>query len=59
METIEIPCPYCGEVNAVQLEWGVFGTMVQDCWVCCRPIELNVRWDEWGDAQVVAAREDD
>lgn len=58
METVEIHCPYCGEVNAVELEWGARGKMVHDCWVCCRPIELDVDWDEWGDPRVTARRED-
>jgi hypothetical protein len=44
--SIEIRCPTCGEVNDIQLERASWGTMVQDCWVCCRPFELDVRWGE-------------
>lgn len=34
-------CPWCGETNQLELEPGDAGqTLVQDCAVCCRPIEL-------------------
>ena len=56
MESVEIRCPSCGEVNAIQLEWGSWGVMVEDCWVCCRPYELDVRWDEWGEPTVTVER---
>lgn len=59
MDEIDFFCPYCGEVNSVALEWPARGELVQDCWVCCRPIHLTVRRDEWGDPEVTAAREDD
>ena len=42
MVTIEIWCPSCGEVNEIQLEQASWGAMVQDCWVCCRPIEIDL-----------------
>ncbi len=59
METLDVGCPYCGEVNTIQVEWGVMGRMTHDCWVCCRPIVLDVHWDEWGDPAIVARTEDD
>jgi hypothetical protein len=52
METVEVRCPYCGEINAIEIEWGIHATMIEDCWVCCRPIELEVGWDEWGDPRI-------
>ena len=34
-------CPWCGEPNAVDMEPGDAGqTVIQDCVVCCRPIEI-------------------
>jgi hypothetical protein len=57
MEELELRCPYCGEINPLQLEWSFSGDLVQDCWVCCRPIHLTIRRDEWGDPVVEAARE--
>ena len=59
MEDLEVRCPYCGEPNAIQVEWGVHGTMIHDCWVCCHPMQLDVAWDEWGDPVVTAGRDDD
>ena len=59
MDEVDFFCPYCGEVNAVALEWPALGELVQDCWVCCRPIHLRVRRDEWGDPEVTARREDE
>lgn len=57
-DELQVFCPYCGEVNEVQVEFPFRGDMVQDCWVCCRPIHLSVHRDEWGDPQVTAERED-
>jgi Cysteine-rich CPXCG len=57
MEEFEFHCPYCGELNTAELEWTFTGSLVQDCWVCCHPIHLTVRRDEWGDPQVSAERE--
>jgi hypothetical protein len=57
MEELEVRCPYCGEVNPLQVEWTFTGDLIQDCWVCCRPIHLLVSRDEYGDAVVQAERE--
>ena len=58
---IEIGCPYCGEVFATRVDTGpVDGTYVEDCPVCCAPIDLAVRWPpEGGPPEVTPAREDD
>lgn len=41
-EFVAIPCPYCWEVyeTQVDLSAGPF-TYVEDCQVCCQPIELS------------------
>ena len=36
-DTIEIECPYCGERVEISIEPDVYGTMAQDCEVCCNP----------------------
>jgi len=43
-EDTEIECPYCGEYFAIQVETegGSYST-VEDCAVCCRPINLHIR----------------
>ena len=49
MDEIEILCPWCGEQIWIVFEVDVKGEMVQDCEVCCQPINLNITRDEWGD----------
>ena len=49
MEFVTIQCPYCGEgfETAVDLSAGSF-TYVEDCQVCCQPIELAGEVDDAG-----------
>jgi hypothetical protein len=51
-------CPWCGEINQVDLEPGDAGQWVtQDCAVCCSPIEI-MHADEPGDEPVRIERGD-
>ena len=57
-EFVAIQCPYCGErfEIAVDLSAGAF-SYVEDCQVCCQPIELAGEVDDAGAlAGVVASR---
>jgi hypothetical protein len=39
----EMCCPYCGEVMAVRLDLSAGShTCVEDCQVCCQPIQMSV-----------------
>ena len=40
---IEVECPYCGEVfpTMADTSQGSYQT-IEDCQVCCRPIQLEV-----------------
>ena len=40
-------CPHCGEELAVRLDrtGGRAQQFVQDCEVCCRPIQIEVRFE--------------
>jgi hypothetical protein len=41
------PCPYCGAVISVLLDPSApVQRYVEDCEVCCNPIELDVRFEE-------------
>jgi prolyl-tRNA synthetase len=51
-DTIEVQCPYCGERVELTLEPDVWGTMVQDCEVCCNPWQVTVKRDHYGDPEV-------
>lgn len=37
-------CPYCWEDISMILEFSVSETYVQDCEVCCNPIEIQTQW---------------
>ena len=40
-------CPYCGEQISMVLDLSVEGqTYVEDCEVCCNPIEISYRAEE-------------
>jgi len=58
---MEIVCPYCGETIAVFIDegGGPMQRYVEDCSVCCRPIELSVDETENGDFSIVAVLSDE
>lgn len=57
-ETVELRCPYCGERIEVVVDPAVDSQRcIEDCQVCCRPIELAVRVD--GDRIEIDARRED
>jgi phage terminase large subunit GpA-like protein len=40
----EIACPHCGEVFSLQIDTSQRAqSLIEDCTVCCRPIQLTVR----------------
>jgi hypothetical protein len=40
----EVVCPHCGEVFSVQIDTSeAEQSLIEDCTVCCRPIQLSVR----------------
>jgi hypothetical protein len=40
----EITCPHCGEVFPIQVDTSQAAqSLIEDCTVCCRPIELTIR----------------
>lgn len=58
LEESAVRCPYCGEVVTLASAWDQTGRMIEDCPVCCHPIEIEIRRDEWGDPHVTAERAD-
>ena len=52
---VEVVCPYCGESIPVYVD-ATAGDQdyVEDCWVCCRPIEMRVTF-RGGAAEVTAS----
>ncbi len=52
----DIGCPYCGEVILIRLDLSAGAqTYVEDCQVCCQPIQVGVRVDAGGALEAVAA----
>jgi hypothetical protein len=60
-DSLPVRCPYCGEVSEISVDpsGGALQEYTEDCAVCCRPWRVRVTFDEWGDAQVTAATEDE
>ena len=53
---VDVPCPYCAEVYETQVDLtaGSF-TYVEDCQICCQPIELYVEVSDNGKLRAVNA----
>ena len=59
LEPLEIECPYCGETIEILLDLSAGPQeYIEDCQVCCRPIELSVSPGE-GEAPHVEVRRED
>lgn len=55
-----VVCPWCSERMDLALDpgGGALQDYVEDCQVCCRPVQLAVRYADDGRATVEADRED-
>ena len=60
IDTQEIPCPYCGEMIEIVIDCSVaHQDYIEDCQVCCRPINFDVMVDHEGQATVRASHENE
>lgn len=60
LEPLLIDCPYCGETIEVLVDASAGDQdYVEDCQVCCRPIELRVETGSDGAVARVTPRRDD
>jgi hypothetical protein len=49
LEPVRVVCPYCGETIEVDIEpLEEIQSLIEDCSVCCRPIQLKVVPDDDG-----------
>jgi len=56
----EIDCPYCGETIEVFIDTSELPSRyIEDCQVCCRPINFDVSEDYEGDIAVRVSGEND
>lgn len=48
-----VSCPYCGEMIELQVDASAGDQdYIEDCQVCCRPINVHVHIDEDGEFQL-------
>lgn len=58
--TKEVQCPYCGETIEAVIDCSVSQQdYIEDCEVCCRPINFNVSIDDEGEPYVVVSHENE
>ncbi len=59
IEFVVIHCPYCGEAFETSVDTSAGAqAYVEDCAVCCRPIEIRLRVDAEGNLVDVDTRSD-
>ncbi|MDQ8179171.1 CPXCG motif-containing cysteine-rich protein [Pelagicoccus sp. SDUM812005] len=55
-----VPCPYCGESVGIVVDCTLSSQeFVEDCQVCCRPIQFSVSVDEDGEIVDLQALSED
>lgn len=60
LDTAHITCPYCGEANELVIDASVpLQEYIEDCSVCCRPIQLRIAIGEDGEFTVSVRSEDE
>ena len=56
---VEVQCPYCWEQITLLVDGSIeMQEYIEDCEVCCRPIDFLVEIDEQGLARVKARLQD-
>ncbi len=57
----ELPCPYCGKLTELTIDdlGGKAQRYVEDCTVCCRPIDVDVHVADTGEVTIALLRNDD
>src|SRR3954469_18835500 len=59
-EFVTVNCPYCGEAFETQADASAGScTYVEDCQVCCQPIEMELHVDAEGRLRELIARRGD
>jgi len=59
-EFVAVDCPYCGERFETSADASSGPCKyVEDCQVCCQPIEMDLKVDENGEFQEIAVRRGD
>ncbi len=54
VDTVRIACPYCGENVELVIDCSVISQVyIEDCEVCCKPINISANIDENGNISVL------
>jgi hypothetical protein len=57
LETRSVQCPYCGETVELDIEpLEEAQTFIEDCAVCCKPIQYEVTTNTEDEIEVIATR---
>lgn len=60
LEYIETDCPYCGEAITAEVDPSAGSqSFIEDCPVCCRPIEYRAEISPAGETTLQARRDDE
>ena len=60
LESKKIQCTYCGEIIEVLINCSVPNQRyIEDCQVCCRPINFNVSLDEDNELTIFVSAENE
>lgn len=56
----QVDCPYCGEMFEITVDASAGRQeYVEDCQVCCKPVQVSIRMGADGAPCIVARREDE
>jgi hypothetical protein len=59
-ESAQVECPYCGERLEIAVDTSVGQQdYIEDCQVCCKPIQFRIRVSADGTSRVDVRSEDD
>ena len=60
IDTVRISCPYCGEKVELVIDCSVTSQVyIEDCEVCCKPINISANIDEYGIISVIPRHENE
>ena len=60
LESKNIQCPYCGEANNIVIDCSISEqSYIEDCQVCCKPINFDVSLAQSGEINVNVTHENE
>lgn len=60
LQTVYINCPYCGERFDIVCDCSIEEqSYIEDCFVCCRPIQLQITAIAGEEVRVIARHENE